>query len=134
MLKQRKGKKGAEGEMKEWHAQWLCLGFATRRREEEGLEPLFMFRCWVDPTITGPFRSSMIGPESRLVGLTGTPRRLECRSNWQRKESLTWNSRYQNFRCSVHDKFFELNIYQKDPVNAHHWRHNLARPGSEIDL
>lgn len=30
--------------------------------------------------------------------------------------------------------FFELNVYKKDPVNKHHWRANVARPASEIDL
>lgn len=50
------------------------------------------------------------------------------------EQLLTWSSRYKNFKCLVHNKFFEVNIYQKDPVNAHHWRLNIARPGSEIDL
>jgi hypothetical protein len=42
--------------------------------------------------------------------------------------------RYKNFRCALHDKFFELNLYQKDPVNRHHWRANIARPAADIDL
>ena len=42
--------------------------------------------------------------------------------------------RYKNFRCEGHDKFFEVNVYQKDPVNKHHWRANLARPATSIDL
>ncbi|KAK7729438.1 hypothetical protein SLS57_001923 [Botryosphaeria dothidea] len=37
-------------------------------------------------------------------------------------------------QCPAHNKFFEVNIYEKDPVNKHHWRHNIARPSSEIDL
>ncbi|KAH8168998.1 MFS multidrug transporter [Sarocladium implicatum] len=41
---------------------------------------------------------------------------------------------YKNWKCTEHDKFFETNVYQKNPVNQHHWRHNIARPGSEIDL
>ncbi|KAK8028479.1 hypothetical protein PG991_005535 [Apiospora marii] len=41
---------------------------------------------------------------------------------------------YKNYKCEVHDKFFELNVYQKDPVNKHHWRANIARPASSIDL
>ncbi|CAK7220321.1 hypothetical protein SCUCBS95973_004119 [Sporothrix curviconia] len=40
----------------------------------------------------------------------------------------------QNYKCSAHDKFFEVNVYQKDPFNKHHWRANLARPASDIDL
>ncbi|KAK0388375.1 hypothetical protein NLU13_4620 [Sarocladium strictum] len=41
---------------------------------------------------------------------------------------------YKNYKCLVHNKFFEVNVYQKDPVNLHHWRANLARPAAEIDL
>ncbi|KAI1635291.1 hypothetical protein F4809DRAFT_614630 [Biscogniauxia mediterranea] len=41
---------------------------------------------------------------------------------------------YKNFKCEGHDKFFEVNVYQKDPLNKHHWRINVARPGSTIDL
>ncbi|KAM3074294.1 hypothetical protein ACMFMG_002895 [Clarireedia jacksonii] len=41
---------------------------------------------------------------------------------------------YKNYRCSTHDKFFEVNLYQKDPVNRHHWRANIARPAGDIDL
>lgn len=33
------------------------------------------------------------------------------------EQLLTWSSRYKNFKCLVHNKFFEVNIYQKDPVN-----------------
>jgi hypothetical protein len=42
--------------------------------------------------------------------------------------------RYKNFKCTAHNKFFELNLYQKDPVNLHHWRADIARPADEIDL
>ena len=42
--------------------------------------------------------------------------------------------RYKNFTCTSHNKFFELNLYQKDPVNRHHWRANIARPAADIDL
>ncbi|KAF4627762.1 hypothetical protein G7Y89_g10397 [Cudoniella acicularis] len=41
---------------------------------------------------------------------------------------------YKNFKCVAHNKFFELNVYQKNPVNAHHWRANIARPAADIDL
>ncbi|SPO05484.1 uncharacterized protein DNG_08171 [Cephalotrichum gorgonifer] len=50
------------------------------------------------------------------------------RANFQKLNS------YKNYRCGVHNKFFEVNLYQKDPVNKHHWRVNVARPGSQIDL
>lgn len=46
----------------------------------------------------------------------------------------TMNFSYKNFRCDQHNRFFEVNIYQKDPINKHHWRANLARPSSAIDL
>ena len=42
--------------------------------------------------------------------------------------------RYKNFRCQNHNRFFEVNLYQKNPTNAHHWRANLARPSRDIDL
>jgi hypothetical protein len=41
---------------------------------------------------------------------------------------------YKNFKCTDHNRFFELNLYQKDPVNKHHWRLDIARPSKEIDL
>lgn len=44
------------------------------------------------------------------------------------------SSRYKNFRCEHHDKFFEVNLYQNNPINSHHWRVNLARPSRDIDL
>jgi hypothetical protein len=34
----------------------------------------------------------------------------------------------------MHNKFFELNLYEKDPINKHHWRVNIARPSDDIDL
>ncbi|KAJ9144229.1 hypothetical protein NKR23_g6238 [Pleurostoma richardsiae] len=50
------------------------------------------------------------------------------RANFQKLNS------YKNYKCEVDNKFFEVNIYQKDPVNKHHWRVNLARPSGSIDL
>ncbi|KAJ9148212.1 hypothetical protein NKR19_g5963 [Coniochaeta hoffmannii] len=41
---------------------------------------------------------------------------------------------YKNYKCDAHNKFFEVNLYEKDPVNKHHWRVNLARPSTSIDL
>ncbi|KAL6786475.1 hypothetical protein J3E68DRAFT_420604 [Trichoderma sp. SZMC 28012] len=41
---------------------------------------------------------------------------------------------YKNFKCSTHDKFFEVNLYQQNPTNRHHWRANIARPATDIDL
>ncbi|KAM0260043.1 hypothetical protein ACHAQJ_002967 [Trichoderma viride] len=41
---------------------------------------------------------------------------------------------YKNFKCGVHNRFFEVNLYQKNPTNAHHWRADLARPSKDIDL
>lgn len=42
--------------------------------------------------------------------------------------------RFKNFKCAAHNKFFEVNLYEKDPVNRHHWRADVARPAGEIDL
>ncbi|KAK4695073.1 hypothetical protein P7C71_g2607, partial [Lecanoromycetidae sp. Uapishka_2] len=41
---------------------------------------------------------------------------------------------FKNFKCTEHNKFFEVNLYQKDPVNKHHWRSDIARPAGDIDL
>ncbi|KAI1308083.1 hypothetical protein F5Y03DRAFT_110624 [Xylaria venustula] len=41
---------------------------------------------------------------------------------------------YKNFRCEKPNKFFELNLYQQNPTDAHHWRANLERPARDIDL
>lgn len=30
-------------------------------------------------------------------------------------------SRYKNFKCDWHNKFFKVYLYQKDPINRHHW-------------
>ena len=38
---------------------------------------------------------------------------------------LTLKTRYKNFKCDAHNKFFEVNLYQKNPINKHHWRANI---------
>ncbi|KAJ0132033.1 hypothetical protein HZ326_24874 [Fusarium oxysporum f. sp. albedinis] len=41
---------------------------------------------------------------------------------------------YKIYKCQGHNKFFGVNIYQKDPINKHHWRVHIARPADSIDL
>ncbi|KAH7251377.1 hypothetical protein BKA59DRAFT_524613 [Fusarium tricinctum] len=41
---------------------------------------------------------------------------------------------YKNYRRRGHNKFFEVNIYQKNPVNEHYWRADIARPAGSVDL
>lgn len=48
-------------------------------------------------------------------------------------ELLTLYS-FENYECGMHNKFFEVHVYQRDPINTHHWRADVARPASEIDL
>jgi hypothetical protein len=60
-----------------------------------------------------------------------------CALSHSEKGQIKWligKLRYKNFKYVDHNRFFELNVYQKDPVNEHHWRHNIARPAGEIDL
>ncbi|KAI3564215.1 hypothetical protein IWW34DRAFT_812813 [Fusarium oxysporum f. sp. albedinis] len=38
------------------------------------------------------------------------------------------------YKCQGHNKFFGVNIYQKDPINKHYWRVHIARPADSIDL
>ena len=40
----------------------------------------------------------------------------------------------KDFKCKTHNKFFEINLYQKDPINKHHWRVYTARPADQIDV
>ncbi|KAB8201053.1 hypothetical protein BDV34DRAFT_237822 [Aspergillus parasiticus] len=58
----------------------------------------------------------------------------EVSEKWLIEKNFEKLNSYKNFRCTLHNKFFELNLYRKDPVNTHHWRANMARPSNEIDL
>ncbi|KAF2792874.1 hypothetical protein K505DRAFT_350319 [Melanomma pulvis-pyrius CBS 109.77] len=59
---------------------------------------------------------------------------VEVLEKWLIDANFQKLNTFKNFKCDSHNKFFELNIYQKDPTNAHHWRANIARPAAEIDL
>lgn len=48
--------------------------------------------------------------------------------------NLKKTNSYKNYRCSVHNKFFEINLYTKSAESKHHWRADVARPASNIDL
>lgn len=39
-----------------------------------------------------------------------------------------------NFQCHRHNTFFEINLYQRESVNQHHWSATIARPAAEIDV
>ncbi|RDW56549.1 hypothetical protein BP6252_14099 [Coleophoma cylindrospora] len=41
---------------------------------------------------------------------------------------------YKNYRCEKHNKFFEINLYQKTPANPHHWLTHRTQSSREIDL
>ncbi|KAE8371488.1 hypothetical protein BDV26DRAFT_298751 [Aspergillus bertholletiae] len=59
---------------------------------------------------------------------------IEVNEQWLIEKNFEKLNSYKNFRCTQHNKFFELNLYRKDAVNTHHWRANVARPSNEIDL
>ncbi len=44
------------------------------------------------------------------------------------------DARYKSYRCLGHNKFFELNMYQKNPTQKHHWRADVDRPARNLDL
>ncbi|KAG4442608.1 hypothetical protein IFR05_001938 [Cadophora sp. M221] len=69
-----------------------------------------------------------LGDSGVAEGFVEVTERQLIDANFQKLNS------YKNFKCTVHNKFFELNLYQKDPVNKHHWRANIARPASNIDI
>ncbi|KAF1842710.1 uncharacterized protein K460DRAFT_407105 [Cucurbitaria berberidis CBS 394.84] len=59
---------------------------------------------------------------------------VEVTEQWLIDANFEKLNTFKNFKCATHNRFFEVNVYQKDPVNAHHWRANIARPATEIDL
>ncbi|KAH9878915.1 hypothetical protein J1614_002350 [Plenodomus biglobosus] len=59
---------------------------------------------------------------------------VEVNEQWLIDANFEKLNTFKNYKCATHNKFFELNVYQKDPVNAHHWRANIARPADDIDL
>ncbi|KAF2681904.1 hypothetical protein K458DRAFT_406114 [Lentithecium fluviatile CBS 122367] len=59
---------------------------------------------------------------------------VEVTEQWLIDANFQKLNAFKNFKCSAHNKFFEVNVYQKDPVNTHHWRTDAARPASHIDL
>lgn len=86
----------------------------------------------------GPSEFLEVTEQDLIIGNFQKLNALVCLSNdlpisMLQNEKLN-SKRYKNFKCVAHNKFFELNIYQKDPLNQHHWRVNIARPGSDIDI
>lgn len=51
-----------------------------------------------------------------------------------KSRGLKKKNTYKNFRCEVHNKFFEINLYQENAFSKHTWKHNAARPASQIDI
>ncbi|CAH0027374.1 unnamed protein product [Clonostachys rhizophaga] len=64
----------------------------------------------------------------------GTGNFVEVSENYLIEGNFEKLNSYKNWKCEQHKKFFETNIYQKNPNNKHHWRLNIARPSNEIDL
>ncbi|KAJ4372081.1 hypothetical protein N0V83_003854 [Neocucurbitaria cava] len=64
----------------------------------------------------------------------GNEQFVEVTEQWLIDGNFEKVNAYKNFKCAVHNKFFEVNVYQKNAINAHHWRANIARPAGEIDL
>ncbi|KAI4651546.1 uncharacterized protein J4E79_009026 [Alternaria viburni] len=59
---------------------------------------------------------------------------VEVTEQWLVDANFEKLNTFKNFKCAAHNKFFEVNVYQKNAINAHHWRANIARPATEIDL
>lgn len=71
---------------------------------------------------------------SRKISRRSTRKCLTCRGHFIVRTKWSVCTRYKSFKCEAHNRFFEVNLYQKNPTNAHHWRANLARPAGDIDL
>ncbi|KAF1911663.1 hypothetical protein BDU57DRAFT_543149 [Ampelomyces quisqualis] len=59
---------------------------------------------------------------------------VEVTEQWLVTANFQKLNTFKNYKCGMHKKFFEVNVYQRDPVNVHHWRADIARPASDIDL
>ncbi|KAF2750739.1 hypothetical protein M011DRAFT_517056 [Sporormia fimetaria CBS 119925] len=59
---------------------------------------------------------------------------VEVEEKWLIENNFQKLNAFKNFKCDVHSRFFEVNVYQKYPVNKHHWRADVARPAGEIEL
>ncbi|KAF2635340.1 hypothetical protein P280DRAFT_536420 [Massarina eburnea CBS 473.64] len=59
---------------------------------------------------------------------------VEVAEQWLINANFQKLNAYKNYKCATHNRFFEMNVYEKDPINSHHWRANVARPASQIDL
>jgi hypothetical protein len=81
----------------------------------------------------GPLESKRYFTPATIVG-TNNIRYIEVSETDLITANFIKANSYKNFKCKSHNRFFELNLYQKDPVNKHHWRANIARPAAEIDL
>lgn len=82
----------------------------------------------------GPIESTRYFVEDPTAPRTIQPHYIELMEKDLLEANYTKVNSYKNYRCTDHDRFFEMNLYQKDPVNLHHWRINAARPAKEIDL
>ncbi|KAI0521405.1 hypothetical protein F5B22DRAFT_596742 [Xylaria bambusicola] len=77
------------------------------------------------------------GPQESIryfVPASGSSDFLEVTENELIPENFEKLNSFKNFKCDQHNKFFDVNLYQKNPVNTHHWRANLAQPSRDIDL
>ncbi|KAF2831753.1 hypothetical protein CC86DRAFT_282155 [Ophiobolus disseminans] len=59
---------------------------------------------------------------------------IEVTEQWLIDANFEKLNIFKNYECATHNRFFEVNVYEKNPVNAHHWRANIARPATQIDL
>lgn len=58
----------------------------------------------------------------------------EVTEEFVRSRALKKKNTYKNFKCTVHNKIFEINLYQENPFSKHTWRRNPIRPASTIDI
>ncbi|KXJ85106.1 hypothetical protein Micbo1qcDRAFT_181102 [Microdochium bolleyi] len=130
-----------------------CNGLSTYRPLRIDHESKFdMFKAWAAyPRETSPRGDVQISPSSfiiqlvrqvnfgpieakRYFGSDGDGGFVEVREQDIINANFRKVNSYKNFKCAAHSKFYEFNLYQRDPVNMHHWRADVARPASEIDL
>ncbi|KAF1999499.1 hypothetical protein P154DRAFT_554760 [Amniculicola lignicola CBS 123094] len=93
------------------------------------------FMSWANPP-----RGMNFGPlESKRYfakndGATGEPAFVEVSEKWLVVANFQKLNAFKNYKCGAHNKFFEINVYEKDPVSLRYWRADVARPATDVDL
>ncbi|KAH7034502.1 uncharacterized protein B0I36DRAFT_381435 [Microdochium trichocladiopsis] len=116
-----------------------CNGLSAYRPLRTDHESKFdMFKAWAAyPRETSPGDDVQLDPSSFIIQLVrqvnfgsveakryfvpdGDGGFVEVREQDIINANFRKVNSYKNFKCAAHNKFYEFNLYQRDPVNMHH--------------